>query len=258
MEVRGRSGGIRRPVMQERIIIALLAVLAMGAWIVTIQQARANSMGMGATMGMSGPLFLGVWVVMMVAMMFPSAAPMIVLFSRLAHARRGRGQAFVPTWVFVIGYLAVWAASGIAFYAAAVTIQSLAGDSGWIAENGARITGVLFVAAGAYQLSPFKSACLSKCRSPFDFILKSWRDGYGGAIQMGVQHGLFCLGCCWLLFAILFPLGIMSVPAMAVLAVLILGEKTLPQGMLLARGLGIALFAYGLGIIVAPHLLVHA
>ena len=206
-------------------------------------------------MGLSASVFLAVWVVMMAAMMFPSVAPMVMLFSRISRGKREVGQSFVPTWVFVGSYLAVWAASGLVAFVAATQLQDAAMGNMWLTDNGPRLAGAVFVAAGLYQLSPLKSVCLAHCRSPLAFLLTSWKEGYLGAVDMGVKHGLFCLGCCWLLFIILFPLGIMNVAAMAVVAALIFAEKIVPQGLVVARGLGVALIAYGLLVAVLPQAL---
>jgi predicted metal-binding membrane protein len=250
-----KGAALRRFGREETAILWLLAGLAAAAWAVMIYESRAGSMGMGLTMGLEGPLFVAIWVVMMAAMMFPSAAPMILVFSRVTQSKRTRGQSFVPTWVFVGAYLTVWAAAGVVAFVVATNLQMLAMANMSLQSSGRRWSGLLFVAAGAYQFSPLKNACLSKCRSPLTFILTSWRDGYRGAVEMGVRHGLFCLGCCWLLFAILFPLGIMSVPAMAVIATLILAEKVFALGVVIARALGIALMAYGLLILIVPSTL---
>lgn len=236
------------------VILGLLILLTAIAWIVVIEQST-SMMGMGLTMGMSAPFFIGIWIVMMAAMMFPSAAPMIVMFSRVTAGKKAAGGSFVPTWVFVASYLAVWAAAGVVAYLIASWLDSLAMSDMWLSEHGARLAGALFVAAGVYQLSPLKSACLARCRTPLTFLLTSWRDGYGGAIRMGSGHGLFCLGCCWLLFAILFPLGIMNIAAMAVVTALDFLEKIAPRGLWIARGLGGALIGYGALVLLVPEAL---
>lgn len=210
--------------------------LATGAWVVLVwQMAGDQSMPMGPV------LFLVTWLLMMVAMMFPSAAPMILTFSRLQAARRQRGQAFIPAWVFVAGYLAVWTAFGV-----------LALGASWLAEAvglmglGGPIGGVLLVLAGLYQFSPLKHTCLARCRTPLGFLLTFWRDGYAGAFRMGLAHGVFCLGCCWLLFVLLFPLGLMNLLAMAALTLVIFAEKVLPAGPWIGRAAGLGLAGWGL------------
>ncbi len=119
-------------------------------------------------------------------------------------------------------------------------------------ENAARLAGVVLVVAGLYQLSPLKDICLSKCRTPLQFILSSWRDGYGGAFRMGLEHGAYCLGCCWLLFVILFPLGIMNIAVMALLTALIYAEKALPIGRQISQFAGVGLIVYGVLVMFLP------
>ncbi|HEU5438848.1 MAG TPA: DUF2182 domain-containing protein [Ktedonobacterales bacterium] len=242
---------------ERRLILALLLLLAAAAWGLLIWQASAmngQAMGMntGLTMGMSGVLFIAIWIAMMVAMMFPTASPMILMFARVSASKRQRAQAFVPTWVFVSAYLLIWTLFGVAAYPLALLAERLAGQSMWLMENGPRLGGALLVAAGIYQLSPLKRVCLSKCRTPFQFIMTSWHDGYGGAFRMGIEHGAYCLGCCWLLFVILFPLGIMNIAIMAVLTALIFAEKALPIGRQLSLLAGVALVAYGAVVVFVP------
>ncbi|HEX6108185.1 MAG TPA: DUF2182 domain-containing protein, partial [Ktedonobacteraceae bacterium] len=122
----------------------------------------------------------------------------------------------------------------------------------WLMANAARIGGGVLVLAGLYQLSPLKRSCLAKCRTPLDFILGSWREGYIGSFRMGLEHGLYCLGCCWLLFVIFFPLGMMNVAVLAVVTVLIFAEKSLPLGQRVAQLAALALIAYGVLVVVVP------
>lgn len=236
------------PLARERtLILAALLILSVSAWVVVIQQSRAaDAEMMSLTMGLEAPVFLGIWVLMMVAMMFPAAAPMILTFSTIQAGKRERGQTWIPTWVFVAAYIVVWTAFGILAYAVAVGAQRLAEESMWLMEHAARIGGGVLIAAGIYQLTPLKRACLTKCRTPLQFIMTSWRDGYAGAFRMGTLHGLYCLGCCWLLFAILFPLGVMNVAVMALLTALIFAEKSLTWGIMLSRVSAIILLGYGL------------
>jgi predicted metal-binding membrane protein len=204
------------------------------------------------TMGMGAALFLGMWVAMMVAMMFPTAAPMVLTFAAVQAGKRQRGQAAVPTWIFVGGYLLVWTALGVLAFALAAGAERLALTSAWLATHAARLGGVLLLVAGLYQLSPLKHACLAKCRTPLQFVLTSWRDGHGGALRMGLAHGIYCVGCCWLLFAILFPLGIMNVAAMALVTTLVYAEKSWPAGRAISRAAAAVLIAYGALVIVLP------
>ena len=255
------------------VILAVLLALAALAWVVVIAQARSMSnasamsgamgasapqpMGapVGLTMGMSALLFLAVWVAMMVAMMFPSAAPMVLMFSTIAAGKRQRGQSFVPTSIFVAGYLIVWTVAGVVAYLAALGLDALAAQVMPLMENAGRVGGGLLILAGVYQLSPLKHVCLAKCQTPTQFLMTSWRSGYAGALRMGIAHGAYCLGCCWLLFAILFPLGMMNIAALALLTALIFAEKVLPAGRLVSTLAGIALIGYGALVVVVPALL---
>lgn len=207
------------------------------------------------TMGMGAALFLAMWVIMMVAMMFPTAAPMILTFHKVQSTRRRRGEAFVATWVFVAAYMVVWSMSGVVAYAGALGAEAVAGQFGLSAATAARIGGVMLVSAGIFQLTPLKETCLSKCRTPVAFIMTSWHEGMAGAMRMGLEHGIYCLGCCWLLFLILFPLGIMNIGAMAVITLVVFAEKTLPWARPIARATAAALVVYGLSVLVEPRIL---
>jgi predicted metal-binding membrane protein len=239
---------------EHTLILALLLILAAAAWGTLIWQSRMMS-GMGLTMGMGATLFLTIWVVMMVAMMFPTVSPMILVFARVQRDRRDRrssGRAFVPTWVFIGAYLLIWALYGVLAYVGALFAERLVQQVPWIMLNAARIGGGIIVLAGLYQLTPLKRACLAKCRTPQDFILHSWRDGSSGSFRMDLEHGIYCLGCNWLLFILLFPLGIMNIAAMALLTALIFAEKVVPQGARIAQFAALALVLYGALVIVVP------
>jgi len=244
------------PLPRERkLILSLLLILAAASWALLIWQSVAmnsQAMGMGLTMGMSAVLFIAIWVVMMIAMMFPTAAPMILMFTMVYAGKRQLGQAFVPTWVFVGAYLLVWTLFGVVAYPLALGAERLAGQSMWLMNNAPRIGGAFLVVAGLYQLSPLKHICLAKCRTPLQFILSSWRDGYGGAFRMGFVHGAYCLGCCWFLFVILFPLGIMNIAVMALLTALIFAEKSVPLGRQISQITGIVLILYGVLVVLVP------
>ena len=253
MTTTGQSYPLRR---ERNLILGTLLVLAAAAWAVLIWQAQiADEEDMGLTMGMSAPLFIAIWAAMMVAIMFPTAAPMILTFARVQASREERGQVFVPTWLFVSSYLLLWIASGVLAYVAASVGDSLAEDSMWLMDNASRIGGVVLVLAGLYQLSPLKTTCLGKCRTPMSFILGSWRDGQGGAIRMGFEHAAYCFGCCWLLFVILFPLGMMNIAAMALITLLIFAEKSLAIGRHAAKAAAVALVLYGVIVVAMPDAL---
>ena len=246
------------PLPRERnLIIATLVVLAAAGWAIIIWQSSVanDDEMMGPTMGLTVPIFLGIWIAMMVAMMFPTAMPMILTFARVEAGKAARGQVTVPVVIFVAAYLLVWTVFGAAAFAVAAAAEELADRSMWLMDNAARIGGVVIIAAGIYQLSPLKEICLSKCRSPMSWLLNSWRDGPGGALRMGVEHGTYCLGCCWLLFVILFPLGMMNIAAMALITVLIFAEKSLPIGRVAGTLAAVALIAYGAVVLVYPDAL---
>jgi len=244
--------------VQRNIILGLLLALAAAAWAVLVWQSAGTNMDMvmnSVTMGLRATLFLTIWVVMMVAMMFPTAAPMILTFHRVQAGKRQRGEVFVSTWVFVAAYILVWTLAGVAAYAGALAAEAIAVRAALSPATAARIGGAVLVAAGIYQLTPLKDLCLSKCRTPISFIMTSWRDGVMGALRMGLLHGAYCLGCCWLLFVILFPLGIMNIAAMVVITLVILAEKTLPWGRLAPYAAAVALVLYGALVITSPELL---
>jgi predicted metal-binding membrane protein len=241
-------------VRERNLVLGALLALAAAAWIILIWQSR-TTMGMGLTMGMTVVVFLLIWIAMMVAMMFPAAAPMILMFAQVQTGKRRQGRAFVPTWVFTGAYLLIWSAAGGVGYVGALIGQQIGSHSMWLTTNGPRLTGGLLLLAGLYQFTPLKRVCLSKCRSPLAFVLSSWRDGNRGAVRMGLQHGLYCLGCCWLLFVILFPLGMMNIALLAVLTLAIFAEKALPYGNRTSWVVAAALIAYGLAVMIFPDLL---
>lgn len=246
------------PVLQARergVILSLLLLFAAASWFLLAWQSARMSGEMTPTMGMSAAIFLANWVLMMVAIMFPTAAPMILTFARIYRAKREQNQAFVPTWIFTGAYLTIWAVAGVLAYALAIGLENLGRRSDWLMTNATHIGGGLLIVAGIYQFLPVKNFCLSKCRTPMGFILSSWRDGYIGALRMGIEHGSYCLGCCWLLFLILFPLGVMNVAAMAVITAVIFLEKSAPFGPRIAQVAGTVLIVYGLLVQLLPNLL---
>lgn len=245
--------GTARP--RAAIVAALLVVAAVAWLMLAVQSNETDEDERMLTMGMGFPLFVGTWSLMMAAMMLPTISPMVDAFVRVQANNRVRGNRFVSPVAFVTGYLLVWCSIGVIAFVLARWLEDLSMDYMWLMDNGARLGGGLIVAAGIYQLSPLKRICLGKCRTPMAFVATSWRDGTLGAVRMGIDHGAFCLGCCWLLFAILFPLGIMNVAIMAAVTVLILAEKVLPYGTRVALIAGVALVAYGLLVVAIPDAL---
>ena len=227
-------------------LVAFLVALAAVAWWSTV---RAMA-GMGASPGADlGTLawFVGVWIVMMAAMMLPSVSPTVALYARMTRDRSpGRPLAFTA------GYLVVWGAAGAAAYGLyELGHRALGGQLAWQAGGRWLAGGVLAVAA-LYELTPLKDVCLSKCRSPVAFLLGSWRDGPGGAVAMGSRHAAWCLGCCWALMAALFALGVMSILWMAVVAGLITVEKVLPWRRVAVWSAATLLIALAVGVLAAP------
>jgi predicted metal-binding membrane protein len=179
------------------------------------------------------------WWLMMVAMMLPSAAPAILLYERVRRTQ-GSGGAVGQPWIFMAGYLAVW----LLFSIVAALAQSLLTGPAMALSNRSGEAAVL-IAAGLYQLSPLKSACLSQCRSPAQFISRHWRPRWDGAMRLGILHGAYCVGCCWLLMALLFVGGVMNMLWVVALAALVAAEKILPRGDWLARAAGAAFIIWG-------------
>lgn len=186
------------------------------------------------------------WAVMMVAMMLPGAAPMILLFATLGRRKRETGSASVPTTVFALGYLIAWTAFSLAATVLQWQLHELALLSPTMTGTSAVLGGVLFIAAAAYQWTPWKNACLRHCRSPFDFVLNHWRDGWGGALRMGLEHGGFCVGCCWLLMGLLFVGGVMNLLWVAAVAIFVMLEKLMPGGPWIRNAGGAAMALGGL------------
>jgi predicted metal-binding membrane protein len=235
-------------------LIGLLITLAAVAWVMTDDQMAGMDAGPGTDPGTLG-FFLGVWVVMMAAMMFPSIAPVVVMYVRLQEGRRERGQpvAVGATPLFVAGYLLAWTAAGLTGYALFEVGSSVTGDAFSWDNAGPYLAGGIILGAAIYQLTPLKDVCLRHCRSPLMFLMKYWRPGRLGGLRMGVIHGGWCIGCCWALMAALFALGVMSLGWMAFIAALIAIEKLLPWKALANRGIAVLLFALGLAVAFTPE-----
>jgi len=239
----------------RNIILFLLLGLAAAAWVALVWPAHNMTMHITMASPITGPQalrFLAIWVVMMVAMMLPTAAPMILAFHSAQTDKRHPDVAFDSTWAFVAAYLLVWAVSGIAAYAGVLAAAAVRPALGTAAAED--IGGLILMVAGIYQLSPVKQRCLSECRRPI--IMTSWHDDKAGTYRMGLRHGVYCVGCCWLLFVALFPLG-MTIEAMAAVTLIILGilgEKTLPRPEFVSYGAAAALVVCGMLMAVAPEL----
>jgi predicted metal-binding membrane protein len=190
-------------------------------------------------------LLFVMWAVMMVAMMVPSAAPMILAFLEVNHRRRTTAQPLVPVGIFLGGYLAVWIAYSAVATLAQWGLHKAALLSPAMAATSPVLSGGLLLAAGIFQWTPLKRACLKGCRSPLSFLMSEWRDGTAGAFVMGLQHGSYCLGCCWMLMALLFVAGVMNLFWVAAIALFVMAEKVVLRGELFGHLTGVALVIAG-------------
>jgi predicted metal-binding membrane protein len=235
-------------------LIGALVLLAVVGWVVTDQRMAGMDMGPGTDPGTLG-FWVTAWVVMMGAMMFPSISPMVLMHVRIERGKRARGRSpsTGATPLFVGGYLLAWSLAGLAGYGVLWSGHEL--SPGFLAwdEAGPYVAGAVIIAAATYQLTPLKDVCLRKCRDPFAFLFTAWRPGRIGALRMGLEHGGWCVGCCWALMAALIALGVMSVGWMIFVAALIATEKLLPWKSFANRGIAILLAVLGLAVAVAPE-----
>jgi predicted metal-binding membrane protein len=229
------------------VLVGALFVLAGIAWWSTEDRMRGMDGGPGSDLGTLG-WFLGVWVVMMAAMMFPSVAPTVALYARMA-----RRTSPVAPLLFVTGYLVTWIVPGLLAYGISAAGRSFFPTELSWHHAGRWIAGGTLIVAAAFELTPLKNVCLSKCRSPLGFLIGAWRDGLPGAFTMGARHGAWCVGCCWALMASLFALGVMSIAWMAFVAGLIAAEKLLPWGRVVTYGTALVLLALGVLIMATPN-----
>jgi predicted metal-binding membrane protein len=240
------------------VVLASLALLVILAWAYTVLTALHGSEGnqhegmAGMAMDASKPwtateaaFMFVMWIVMMAAMMIPSAAPMMLAFARISRARAPTPALMSSSAAFLLGYLALWAAFGVLATTAQGLLHAAALLSPAMASVNPIFSGAVLIGAGIYQFTPLKGVCLAKCRMPLAFLLTEWRDGSRGAFVMGLRHGLYCVGCCWLVMALLFVGGVMNLVWIALLAVVVLAEKALPYGQWVGRVLGIAAVAWG-------------
>jgi predicted metal-binding membrane protein len=228
----GESGesAIELVVRRDRIVIVVaLAALSALSWGYMLDMGRSSPGEhlmpcCGARFGVT----LSMWVVMMIGMMLPSVAPMVLTHAAIVRRRVALGEPYVPSGLFLGGYLVAW--SG--FSALAAALQWALFRAGWLDGRSLSIGpiagGVVLLLAGVFQLSSAKGACLAHCRAPLGYFMTEWREGRFGALVMGVRHGVFCVGCCWLLMALLFSVGVMNMVWSAVLTAFVLAEKVLP------------------------------
>jgi predicted metal-binding membrane protein len=247
-----------RALQRDRaLVFCALVVLAALAWAYTIYLGlRSSPMSMDGGMAMpmawsaTNMVFMFVmWAVMMFAMMLPSVTPTVMIYERVRAKREEAGRPFVPTAGFVAGYLLAW----IGFSLLATVLNWWLHTSGELTSMMGRVAptagGVLLIVGGLFQWTPLKDACLEHCRSPMGFLMTHWREGTLGALRMGLHHGAYCLGCCWMLMALLFVLGVMNLPWVAALTIVVLAEKVLPGGRYLSRALGVGLIAWGVWLV---------
>jgi predicted metal-binding membrane protein len=239
---------LRRAIRAERAVVAALLGLAGLSWWWTSERMEGMDHGPWTSPGNLG-WFLGVWIVMMAAMMLPSAIPAVALYVGLA-----RGRTAVAALFFTSGYLAVWAAIGlVAFAAAGAGGLFTDGVLDWN-RGGRWVAGAALLCAAVYQVTPLKDACLARCRTPLGLLLGSWRPGRLGGLRLGLASGAWCAGCCWALMASLFALGVMSIAWTALIAGLIALEKTLPWRRVATGGTTALLLVLGVLLLAAPDL----
>ena len=175
------------------------------------------------------------WSVMMVAMMTPSILPMVALFVTVSRSKRQQGKSYVPTFIFILGYLQAWVLFSVVISAVQYPLHIAGLLNPMMDSRSYLLSGVILLLAGVYQWTPFKDACLKQCRTPLNFLMTCWRDGTWGAVRMGVLHGFYCVGCCWALMAVMFAVGVMNVLWMIVIAIFVLAEKISPMSAFVFR-----------------------
>ena len=250
----GASAAVLRRRDRMAILSALAGVTAI-CWLYLVVMAR----GMSAMSADSSPtleihawspteflLMFAMWVIMMIGMMLPSAAPAALVYAAVARKAANQGTPVAPTAVFVSGYLGIWAAFSLAATLAQWALDQAALLSPMMVATSPLLGAGLLVAAGVYQLTPFKEACLEHCRSPAHFLARYWRPGSLGAWRLGLRHGAFCLGCCWLLMGLLFFGGVMNLLWIAGITLFVVAEKALPRGVAGGRLAGVAMILTGL------------
>jgi predicted metal-binding membrane protein len=245
---------------RDRLLIpACIVLITLLAWAYLLHLDRQMRAGMehdqmmaamGMTMDMpwsAADVFFtfAMWAAMMVGMMAPSASPMLLLFAGSLAGRRQRGVP-LATLTFGLGYIAVWTGFSAGAAVAQWGLHQAAMLSAAMASSSSRLTGAILIAAGVYQLTPWKSRCLTHCRSPLGFLMTNWRDGTIGAFRMGFRHGAYCLGCCWALMCVLFVVGVMNLMWVAALTAFVLIEKLGPAGAIVARVAGAAMVVLGI------------
>ena len=245
---------LQRAALNERrvVLAALVVVTALGLWATFYSGDALMSPASPepGTLSYTVLLFI-MWWTMMLAMMLPSAAPAILTYGALSRRFAQKGAAVAPLPLFVAGYAAIWTGFSAAAVVLQICVQKYVPLTGMMAVISATLGSALLIAAGLYQLSPLKQACLRKCQTPLMFFARNWRKGTGGALRMGLSHGLYCLGCCWVLMGLLFYGGVMELRWIVGLALYVAAEKLIPASTGLSRYLGIFLIGWGLWTVVA-------
>jgi predicted metal-binding membrane protein len=240
---------LQRAAMNERrvVLAALVIVTALGLWATfhTGDALMSPASPAPGTVAYAVLLFI-MWWTMMLAMMLPSAAPAILTYGALSRKFSQQGAATAPLAIFVAGYAAIWTGFSAATVALQMSVEKFVPLTGMMAVISTTLGAALLIAAGLYQLSPLKQACLRKCQTPLMFFARNWRKGYGGALRMGLSHGLYCLGCCWVLMGLLFYGGVMELRWIVGLALYVAAEKMIPASTRLSRFIGILLIGWGL------------
>lgn len=255
-------GGADAVLRRDRaFVVSGIACIAAIAWayMLYLGWGMDNSMGMEMAMPRTQGwgtvdfvLMFVMWAVMMVAMMTPSATPMILTFSRINRSRREQRDPFVATGAFLAGYLVVWTAFSAVATSAQWALHRAALLSPMMVSNNSLLGGMLLIGAGVFQFTSLKHACLTHCRSPIGFFMTEWREGTRGAFFMGVHHGIYCVGCCWLLMALLFVAGVMNLLWVATIAAYVLVEKIAPAGHRVSQAIGMCMILAGSWMIAGP------
>jgi predicted metal-binding membrane protein len=225
------ASALEKALRRDRlVIVAVLAALTVVSWaqMVSTNDGPTGEAGLMPCCGARFSVAFSMWVVMMAGMMIPSVAPMVLTHAGIMRRRAAQGAPFIPSSLFFLGYFVAWGAfSAVAAFAQCVLYRTSLLDGHSLAI-GPWAGAVVLIAAAVFQLSPAKDACLSQCRAPLGYFMTEWREGHLGAVTMGLRHGVFCIGCCWLLMAVLFALGVMNILWGAMITAFVLAEKVLP------------------------------
>ncbi len=242
----------------RNVLLASAAGVFVLSWLILAYQhtsfvAGRHSLGAPHAM-LFGPgsvaLAFAMWMIMMIAMMLPPVMPWIVLFAAMSKGHGAAQRPIIPVGAFVAGYFAIWGVYSLGAAILQVTLQQSGALRAVEIGPGSHVGGALLVAAGLFQLSPLKAACLKHCRTPLNFFLSQWRGGPAGAFHMGSRHGVYCVGCCWALMGLMFALGVMNLLWMALLTLMICVEKIAARGQLLSRVFGVLFVSWGMWLMV--------